>query len=105
MVLVGYGQGLFDIAIQETGAAEGVFSIMADNPVAVPDLNVVLVAGTVLQVKSAPTDKQVLKYFADNKLTPASDRSLIEEGEAPVILNVLGTEIMNVDGLTVLKNG
>lgn len=102
--VLGYGQTLFDFGIQEFGSAEGAFSAMVDNPTIILSANWQPVAGTILQVKSEPTDARVLAYYKKNSLKPASGNELQPNNPEPVYLqNIDGTILRNVDG-TPLQN-
>jgi len=45
------GQTIKDIAAQEYGAVEGIAQLMVDNPSVISDINVDLVAGTILNIQ------------------------------------------------------
>lgn len=67
-VTVLYGQNMNDLAIQEYGSTEGVFQLMKDNPTVITRLDMELVPGTMLFIKSAPVNDKVLQLF-NNKGT------------------------------------
>ena len=99
-VILGFGQTIYDIAIQETGSVEGVFVLMKRNPTAIANLNAQPEAGTQLIV-DAVVDKGVLNYYTSNKIKPASGTGLNEGVET--LLNVDLTPLLNVDGTPLLN--
>lgn len=64
------GQTLFDIAIQELGGIETVFSLLDANPGLQLDLSIP--DGTVVNVPDAMVNKRIAAYFAENNLRPVS---------------------------------
>lgn len=99
-VVMGFGQTIYDIAIQETGGVEGVFDLMKSNPTVIPNLNAQPTAGSKLMVDAVKDDK-VLKYYKDNTLKPATGFGL-NEGAEP-LLNIDLTPLLNVDGTPLLN--
>jgi hypothetical protein len=76
------GQTLFDIAIQELGGIESVFSLLDINPGLQLDLSIP--AGTVVNVPDAMVNKRIAAYFAENNLRPVSgmgDESVITQDD------------------------
>lgn len=99
-VILGFGQTIYDIAIQETGSVEGVFVLMKRNPTAIANLNAQPEAGTQLKVEEV-IDKNVLNYYTSNKLKPASGNGLNEAAEP--LLNIDLTPLLNADGTPLLN--
>lgn len=73
-------QSIWDKAIELYGGVQGVFAMMADNPDVVPDLNTVLTAGDEIRVKSSPVDADVLAYYQEKQLRPATATMYPESG-------------------------
>ena len=71
-MVVGFGQTIWDIAIQEHGSIEGVFNLMADNADQIKNLNTKLKAGMILKIKSEPADKSVRDHYSSHRLLPVS---------------------------------
>lgn len=73
-------QSIYDIAIQEYGGVEGVFSLLKDNPGLTDGLNTRLTAGAKLKVKSPAVNVQVLNYYTENGIKPATITEVQELG-------------------------
>lgn len=69
-VTVRPGQTLADIAVEQTGTAESVYSIAAANGLSVTDE---LVAGTILTVDVATSEARAQRFYQLRKLSPAAN--------------------------------
>ncbi|HMQ77108.1 MAG TPA: hypothetical protein PKE21_13875 [Flavobacteriales bacterium] len=58
-----------NLAIQEYGSVEGLFLLMADNPI-LKFISAPPRAGTLIDVRSAPADQDVATYYRTNDLHP-----------------------------------
>lgn len=65
-----HGQSLIDIAIQYTGAVEGIREILELNPELHADIT--LQAGQVIKVPDTPIDAKVVTWYVNRKLVPAT---------------------------------
>lgn len=57
------------MAIQEYGSVEGIFLLFDDNPI-LKTVSASLRAGNLLDIKSAPVDRDVATYYTRNDLHP-----------------------------------
>jgi hypothetical protein len=71
------GQDLLDIAIQQYGTVEAVFEIAAANGLSIT--NTPETTAT-FRIPDAVTNAKVVKYYADNRIVPATGNSIIEGG-------------------------
>lgn len=71
-IIVQDGQTVWDLAIQQYGGVEGVFNLIKDNPGVIAGVDSQLAAGTELKVKSDPVNTDVLAYYTENEIKPAS---------------------------------
>lgn len=100
-VVIAQSQTIYDIAIQEYGSVDAVFSLAADNPTVVTNLNDALAPGTTVYIKTPATDPKVLKFFTDNKIQPATGQNVVRvplvnaDGITP-LLNIDGTPLFNI---------
>jgi hypothetical protein len=74
-IIVGDGQTIFDIAIQEYGGIEGILLLMSDNGDKIPSITSELKAGLKLKIKSLPVNASVVASFAQGKIKPATKLS------------------------------
>lgn len=59
------GQNIYDIATWMYGSSEGVFTLMADNPDKIPNLNAVLVVGDYLKISPDKVINQnIVNYYS-----------------------------------------
>jgi len=69
-------QSLLDVAVQQFGNVDAVFSILAQNDV---DLSEQLSVNTNIDLTEIiPIRKEIVKYYSDNNIIPATDLSLLE---------------------------
>ncbi len=72
-------QSLLDVAVQQFGNVDAVFSILAQNDV---DLSEQLSVNTNIDLTEIiPIRKEIVKYYSDNNIIPATDLSLLEFNE------------------------
>jgi hypothetical protein len=100
-VTVGNGQSIYDIALQEGGDIAFVFLLMFDNPETITSLDTILEPGTKLYIKRAPVNAQMLKYYQDNELKPATGTG-VTVSDSP-LLNIDDSVLKNIND-TILYN-
>ncbi len=76
-----HNQSLLDIAIQHTGSVENAFAIAAENGISISDI---VPAGTDIVISSDNDRKEILSYYQDKKIKPATSRS---ESDAEIRYN------------------
>lgn len=80
-IKVKHNQSLFDIAIQVYGTIEGIVEIAVANGLSITGE---LIQGQLLQIPDySDTKIEVVKYFSERKLTPATGSTLIEQTTIP----------------------
>lgn len=69
-IKVQYGQSIYDIAMQHYASVSYVYFLMADNPLVVISLDVVLPIGTVLNIRTEPTldARETMLYYRRNNV-------------------------------------
>lgn len=65
-------QTIYDLVIQEYGTVESLFDMLNDNADKIPNLDTNLAPGTTLKAVTEAKDNDMLKYYKDRKLQPAS---------------------------------
>lgn len=71
-VIVQFGQSFYDLALQGYGSVEGIFLLSDDNPGLVQNWHDDPAPGTPVTFKSAPINTQVVQYYLDNNIIPAT---------------------------------
>lgn len=71
IIEVQHGQSIWDIALQEYGSVEAVFTLISDNPDVLTDLDVDLMPGQKLLIKGEPVNRDVVNFYTAEGVKPS----------------------------------